>query len=190
MIVHMTTIVVGQRYGRLVVLARGDDKFHGEGRRRFPTWRCRCDCGTERDVLTQSLVRGLSTSCGCVRREKAAVMIARLDVRGAKHPRWKGGRQVTKHGYVEVWISEEHPLFEMARSRTGVGGYVFEHRLVVAEYLGRPLRDDETVHHVSGDRGDNRLENLQLRMGQHGSGAALRCADCGSCNVIAERLGG
>ena len=28
-------------------------------------WRCRCKCGTERDVLTQALVNGTSKSCGC-----------------------------------------------------------------------------------------------------------------------------
>ena len=37
-----------------------------------------------------------------------------------------------------------------------------EHRLVVARALGRPLTRDESVHHLNGDRGDCRLENLEL----------------------------
>jgi hypothetical protein len=38
----------------------------------------------------------------------------------------------------------------------------YEHRVVIEEYLGRPLRGDEHVHHINGDPSDNRLENLRV----------------------------
>ena len=61
------------------------------------------------------------------------------------------------HGYWYVAVGEDRShLVPPGRRKE------FEHRLVMAELLGRPLTADETVHHRSGDRLDNRPENLEL----------------------------
>jgi hypothetical protein len=101
--------------------------------------------------------------------------------KGEKHHLWRGGRTCSPEGYVRVRLSPDDPVFGVMADHAG---YVLEHRLVMARYLGRSLRDDETVHHINGRHSDNKLENLQLRIGKHGRNAALRCGDCGSINIV------
>lgn len=98
--------------------------------------------------------------------------------RGESNPCWKG-RSVTGGGYVLVRVPDDSPFAAM-RTKTG---YVLEHRLVLAKSLHRVLEKHEEVHHINGERHDNRLKNLQLRNVKHGSGAAFQCCDCGSINV-------
>lgn len=46
-------------------------------------------------------------------------------------------------------------------SRTGA--YIgMEHRLIIEDVLGRPLTDEENIHHKNGIRDDNRMKNLEL----------------------------
>lgn len=75
-----------------------------------------------------------------------------------EHSRWRGGRHVTSGGYVQQVVALDDPMLVMADKR----GRVFEHRLVMARSLGRPLTTDEHVHHRNADKQDNRLENLEL----------------------------
>lgn len=63
--------MIGKRFGRLVVLDRVEDYISPSSNRHHPKYRCRCDCGNIKDVLKQSLVHGLTVSCGCYHKEMA-----------------------------------------------------------------------------------------------------------------------
>lgn len=58
------TVAPGARFGRWTVLSLCEGTEGMDER-----WHCRCDCGTERDVLARSLRHGGTQSCGCLRRE-------------------------------------------------------------------------------------------------------------------------
>lgn len=68
-------------------------------------------------------------------------------------------------GYIEEW-NPAHP-------NAYKSGFVLQHRRIMADVLGRALLPDETVHHKNTDRRDNRHENLELRVGNHGRGGAV-----------------
>lgn len=99
------------------------------------------------------------------------------------HHNWKGGRLIT-NGYVQVIIDLNSPYISMARNSR----YVLEHRLVMAQHLKRCLTDSETVHHIDGNKLNNKIENLQLRHGKHGKNQVFICCDCGSKNITTTIL--
>jgi hypothetical protein len=61
------------------------------------------------------------------------------------------GESLAHHGYILIRISNNKTRYK--------------HRVVMEQYLGRKLNKNEIVHHKNGNKSDNRIENLELIMG-------------------------
>jgi hypothetical protein len=85
----MRESLIGQRFGRLVVVAEAEP---GKGRKR--RWRCQCDCGGETTTGTYNLTHGVTRSCGCLRAEQSRERHLQHGGKGTRlYIIWKNMRQ-------------------------------------------------------------------------------------------------
>lgn len=66
----------------------------------------------------------------------------------------RGAGSVRKDGYKRISV-KGHP-------NASKYGTLMEHRYVMSQILGRPLTQNEVVHHKNGNRLDNNPSNLEL----------------------------
>lgn len=87
---HPKLQIQGMRFGRwLVIEPAGNVKGRGEA-----LWLCRCDCGTERNVVAGSLNSGASKSCGCLAAEAVRLSKTKHGMSGTRlHSIWKNMRR-------------------------------------------------------------------------------------------------
>lgn len=89
----------GQRFGRLVVLARDGCDASGSAR-----WLCECDCGTTKLIAGTSLRHGGTVSCGCYSRESVS---KRMRIHGAtstaEYTTWKEMRSRCRYRGHRAW---------------------------------------------------------------------------------------
>ncbi len=149
-------IKIGDKFGFWTILSldkRGVEPDKDGKKHHTTYWICQCVCGTIRSVSRGSLIKGVSSSCGC--KQKSMV--------GDKSPTWKGGSFISAQGYRMIYIPD-HPFF-------ADGQYRREHSFVIyCETLHRDRHKGETIHHIDGNRLNNDKSNLKLYSSSHPSG--------------------
>ena len=133
------------------------------------------DCKKER-WINFSIKRGVPENLRC---RSCAQLLARKLRKGKNikenNSNWKGGRYKNR-GYILVLLRPDDFFFIMADKN----GYCPEHRLIMAQSLGRCLLKSEQVHHINSIKHDNRIENLELiSLSNHN----LRTKFCKNCEI-------
>lgn len=75
--------LIGQRFGRLVVIERADDYIIPSNKKHTTRWLCQCDCGNTTYVTGSNLKNGKIISCGCYKKEKISQKFTK-DITGQK----------------------------------------------------------------------------------------------------------
>ncbi len=106
-----------------------------------------------------------------------------------RHNNWKGGFSISPLGYM---------LRRIAKNK-----YILEHRHIMEKHLGRKLKKSELVHHINGNKLDNKIENLQIlnwsihakihksldkinikRIKNRKTGTIQRCSNCQRIRIL------
>lgn len=156
--------LVGRKFGRLTVVARAPDRKTKSGTRTM--WFCDCDCNTKNVlVYGTNLTRGLTQSCGCLRKENSHIINKQENTFEIKDEYVIGYDKSGNKFYIEIddlekikkyyWRMESNGGF-IAYIPFSNGKQIKMHRYIMDCY------DEHVVDHINHDRFDNRRSNLRI----------------------------
>ena len=131
--------LIGERFGRLVVIDRADDYVCKDGKHEVQ-WLCQCDCGNTCIVRGYALRRGTSTSCGCYIYEIKTIKQRKQNKYDLNSREYGVG--YTSKGE-EFWFDkEDYDLIKDYCWHYGTGGYL----------VTTPRKEDKTKNNIQFHR--------------------------------------
>lgn len=165
--------LVGQRFGRIVVLERADDEIDKKSGKHKTRWLCQCDCGNQKNIRGASLTSGKVRSCGCLHKEISKKLGQKnkgkcyyttiYDLDSCEY-----GIGYTSKNEPFYFDKEDYPLIKDISWNISKAGYV------VGQYNGKPIKmsrlimnvlDNPNVivdHIIPETKNDNRKKNLRI----------------------------
>ena len=143
--------------GSLYCCGQCGERYRRRGSEPYSVKCANLDCDNEFMVVGKSTRRYCSKECKKIaQRSPKTNWMRSWDIEDLEKALTSGTRAVLPSGYILV--------------RVRPAMHIYEHRLVMEQKVGRALRSDERVHHINGDRSDNRVENLELWSSSHPAG--------------------
>lgn len=98
------------------------------------------------------------------------------------HIQWTDAPRITDpRGYVLIRLA--------SHTRADMRGYVYEHVLVAEQSLGRPLSRGERVRHIDNNPGNNRPDNLDVRVPLDRKSTIACACGCGTRMTALDQSG-
>lgn len=171
--------LIGQKFGRLTVVERDEDKVDPKSGKHKTKWLCDCDCGTKNySVMGVALTSGATRSCGCLHRE-----VSSETLKNSTHRKKYNKYDLSNNYGIGYTNKEEIFYFDLEdyekikdicwhkNDRGYIVGHDVDnkkevklHQLVVGEYDKNSL----IIDHINSDhKEDNRKSNLRITSQQN-----------------------
>lgn len=123
-------------------------KVNKKSRISMALFRCSyCDNIVERTLASKNY-----KSCGCFQHKHDGCKSRNVNME--KNPRWNGGRNIDKDGYILIK--------DRNHNSCNSNGYVREHVLICENVLGRKLSKQNMIHHIDFNKSNNTNNNLVI----------------------------